>query len=65
MNQHNDIVGEAAVDMLIHKIYHHEFFDESFPRATLIGATWMEGTSVRSQASARPTKSRSLAKAAR
>jgi LacI family transcriptional regulator len=58
MNQHNDIVGEAAVDMLIHKIYHHEFFDESFPRATLIGATWMEGTSVRPQKAARAAKTR-------
>jgi LacI family transcriptional regulator len=58
MNQHNDIVGEAAVDMLIHKIYHHEFFDESFPRATLIGATWMDGATVRPQKPARPAKVR-------
>jgi len=61
MNQHNDMVGEAAVDMLIHKIYHHEFFDESFPRATLIGATWTDGTSVRPQKPAR----RAAAKAGR
>jgi len=66
MNQHNDIVGEAAVDMLIHKIYHHEFFDESFPRATLIGATWMDGSTVLRQTpkAARPGKSRA-AKTAR
>lgn len=56
MNQHNDIVGEAAVDMLIHKIYHHEFFDESFPRATLIGATWMDGPTVRPQKAKRSAR---------
>ncbi len=57
MNQHNDIVGEAAVDMLVNQIYHHEYFAESFPRATLIGATWMDGKSVRRQKSKKTARS--------
>jgi LacI family transcriptional regulator len=45
MNQHNDITGEAAVDMLVSQIHHNDRGVPAFPRATLIGATWMEGAS--------------------
>lgn len=62
MHQHNDIVGEAAVDMLISKIYHHEYCEEEFPRATLIGATWRDGKSVRRK---RRPAARAEAKSAR
>lgn len=45
MNQHNDVVGEAAVDMLISQIHHGDTGVPAFPRATLIGATWIDGAS--------------------
>lgn len=47
MNQHNDITGEAAVDMLIGMIHRGEFSVSDFPRATLIGPSWTEGRAVR------------------
>jgi LacI family transcriptional regulator len=45
--QHNDIVGEAAVEMLISMIHHNENGISPFPRATLIGSTWINGSTVR------------------
>jgi LacI family transcriptional regulator len=47
MNQHNDAVGEAAVDMVVSQIHHNESGIPAFPRATLVGASWVEGESVR------------------
>jgi len=47
MHQHNDIVGEAAVEMLIGMIHNNEFGIPTFPRATLIGSTWVDGKTVR------------------
>jgi LacI family transcriptional regulator len=47
MNQHNDAVGEAAVDMVVGQIHRNESGIPSFPRATLIGASWVDGSSVR------------------
>lgn len=47
MNQHNDITGEAAVDMLIGMIHRGEKSVMDFPRATLIGPTWVDGQTVR------------------
>jgi len=49
MNQHNFMTGEAAVDMVVSQIHNNETGVQEFPRATLIGATWMDGTSVRPQ----------------
>lgn len=48
MNQHNDHVGEAALDMLVGMIHRGEKGAPEFPRATLIGATWQDGSTVRS-----------------
>ena len=45
MNQHNFAVGEAAVDMVISQIHNNETGVHDFPRATLIGATWVDGAS--------------------
>jgi LacI family transcriptional regulator len=50
MNQHNRVTGEAAVDMVVSQIHHNEAGVQEFPRATLIGATWVDGASVRRQA---------------
>lgn len=47
MNQHNDLAGEAAVDLLLNMIHHGERGVPPFPRATLIGATWTDGETVR------------------
>lgn len=47
MNQHNDAVGEAAVDMVVGQIHRNESGIPAFPRATLIGASWVDGASVR------------------
>jgi len=47
MNQHNEIVGEAAVEMVINMIHHHVPGVQAFPRATFIGSTWVEGKSVK------------------
>jgi len=49
MNQHNFVTGEAAVDMIVSQIHNNEVGVQEFPRATLIGATWMDGLSVRMQ----------------
>jgi len=49
MNQHNFVTGEAAVDMIVSQIHNNETGVQEFPRATLIGATWVDGGSVRAQ----------------
>jgi LacI family transcriptional regulator len=46
MDQHNDVTGEAAVDMLIGMIHRGETSISEFPRATLIGPTWVDGATV-------------------
>ena len=46
MHQHNDVAGEAAVDMVISQIHNNESGIPDFPRATLIGATWKHGKTV-------------------
>ena len=47
MEQHNDLTGEAAVDMLVTLLHNNETGVPLFPRATLIGGSWMDGTTVR------------------
>ncbi|MGE9292807.1 MAG: substrate-binding domain-containing protein, partial [Puniceicoccales bacterium] len=68
MNQHNDVTGEAALDMLISMIHNGERGVPAFPRATLVGATWVDGPSVithkkkapaRKRAAKRPSRSSS------
>lgn len=49
MDQHNDVVGEAAVQMVISMIHNHEHGIPAFPRATLIRSTWRDGKTVRPQ----------------
>jgi LacI family transcriptional regulator len=43
MNQHNDVVGEAAVEMVIGMIHNGEYGVPHFPRGTLVGSTWVNG----------------------
>jgi LacI family transcriptional regulator len=47
MDQRNDLVGAAAVDMLVSMIHHHERGVPDHPRATLIGSHWVDGSTVR------------------
>ena len=47
MNQHNFVTGEAAVDMVVSQIHNNETGVQEFPRATLIGASWVDGTTVK------------------
>jgi LacI family transcriptional regulator len=49
MNQHNDIASEAALDMLISMIHNREKGVPEFPRATLIGSSWVDGATVKQQ----------------
>lgn len=46
MDQHNDLTGEAAVDMLISMLYASEKCPPDFPRATLISGSWVPGKTV-------------------
>lgn len=46
MEQHNDLTGEAAVDMLVSALHNDEPGLPAFPRATLIGASWVDGVTV-------------------
>ena len=47
MDQRNDLVGEAAVDMLVSMVHHNERGVPEHPRATMIGCHWVEGRTVR------------------
>lgn len=49
MNQHNDLVGAVAVDMLLGMIHNGEKGVPQVPRATLIGPTWMNGRTIRTR----------------
>jgi LacI family transcriptional regulator len=62
MDQHNDRTGEAAVDMVITLLHNNELGVPAFPRATLIGASWVPGKTVRAQKPVRPKTRRSTVK---
>lgn len=47
MDQHNDRTGEAAVDMVISLLHRQELGVPDYPRATLVGASWVDGATVR------------------
>lgn len=55
MAQHNDLTGEAAVDMLVGMLHNNEIGPPPHPRATLISGTWIPGKTVRKQNAATPT----------
>lgn len=48
MDQHNNVTGEAVVDMIINQIHNNEKGVPKFPLSTLIGSSWIDGDSVRS-----------------
>lgn len=45
MDQHNKVVGTSAVEMLVSMIHNNESGVPSYPRATLIGSSWVQGES--------------------
>lgn len=47
MDQHNDLTGEAAIDMLVGMVHNNEIGLPPFPRATLISGNWVPGQTVR------------------
>jgi LacI family transcriptional regulator len=47
MDQRNDLVGAAALDMLISMVHHNERGVPENPRATMIGPHWIDGATVR------------------
>jgi len=47
MDQHNDLTGEAAVDMVIGLLHNHEIGVPLHPRATLVEASWVPGSTAR------------------
>ena len=47
MEQHNDLTGEAATDMLISLLHNEEIGLPANPRATLVGASWSDGRTTR------------------
>ncbi|MBC8127497.1 MAG: LacI family DNA-binding transcriptional regulator [Gloeobacteraceae cyanobacterium ES-bin-144] len=53
MDQRNDLVGQAALDMLISMVHHNERGVPEHPRATMIGSHWTDGATVRTSSSAR------------
>lgn len=46
MDQHNDLVGEAAVDMLVGQILGNSGGGAPTPRATMLSSTWVDGETV-------------------
>lgn len=47
MEQHNDEVGETAIEMVVGMLHNNEHGVPAFPKATLIGSTWVDGSTVR------------------
>lgn len=47
IDQHNDLTGESAVDMLVGMVHNNEIGLPAFPRATLVGGSWVNGATVR------------------
>lgn len=46
MDQRNDLVGEAALDMLVSMVHHNDQGVPANPRATMIGSSWVDGSTV-------------------
>lgn len=46
MDQRNDLVGAAALDMLVTMVHHNERGVPEHPKATMIGPHWVDGATV-------------------
>ncbi|MDF3059463.1 MAG: LacI family transcriptional regulator [Rariglobus sp.] len=47
MDQHNDLTGEAAVDLLVSLLHNNQAGLPAFPVATLVSGSWVDGGTVR------------------
>lgn len=47
MDQHNDLTGEAAVDLLVSLLNNNQAGVPAFPVATLVSGSWVEGATLR------------------
>ena len=48
MKQNNDLVGMAAVDMLVGQLHRNEFGPPDFAKCMLVESTWVDGATLRS-----------------
>ena len=46
MNQHNDLTGSAAIDMLVGMVHSNDSTMPKYPRGTLIASSWVHGHSI-------------------
>tara|TARA_B110000483_G_scaffold235782_1_gene307867 strand:- start:215 stop:502 length:288 start_codon:yes stop_codon:yes gene_type:complete len=58
MDQHNDVTGANAFDMLVSLIHGQERGAPEFPRAILTTGTWVDGKSVKQPKMPRSTTKR-------
>jgi LacI family transcriptional regulator len=65
MEQHNDLTGGAAIDMLVSLLHNEELGLPIFPRATLIGASWSDGNTTRTAGNPPATSPASTARRGR
>lgn len=49
MDQSNDLVGVAAIDIIVGQIHRNEFGIPASARSVLVGSTWVAGATVRPQ----------------
>ena len=47
MNQNNDLVGAAALDMLVDQLHRNEFGSPVLTKCMMVASTWVDGPSVR------------------
>ena len=47
MNQHNDMVGGAAIDLVVGQLHRNECGIPEFPKCVMIESTWVEGKTVK------------------
>jgi len=60
MDQHNDLTGEAAIDLVISMLHNNELGVPRHPKATLIEASWVAGPTVRRQVGSAPKRASKL-----
>lgn len=56
MDQHNDLAGEAAADLLVTLLHTRQTGGGEDPRAALISGAWRDGSTTRPQTSPTPKK---------
>jgi LacI family transcriptional regulator len=47
MNQNNDLVGAAAVDLVVGELHRNEAGIPTYPKCVMIESQWIEGTTLK------------------